>query len=76
MASTALATFLDPIINLPHDFRTNFLMLVRWIHFLTGITWIGLLYFFNLVNIPLMKELDATTKGKVMPALMLSLIHI
>jgi hypothetical protein len=55
MASTALATFLDPIINLPHDFRTNFLMLVRWIHFLTGITWIGLLYFFNLVNIPLMK---------------------
>jgi len=70
MASTALATFLDPIIHLPHDFKINFLMLVRWIHFLTGITWIGLLYFFNLVNIPLMKELDATTKGKVMPALM------
>jgi len=70
MASTALATFLDPIIHLPHDFKINFLMLVRWIHLLTGITWIGLLYFFNLVNIPLMKELDATTKGKVMPALM------
>jgi len=70
MESTALATFLDPIIHLPHDFKINFLMLVRWIHFLTGITWIGLLYFFNLVNIPLMKELDATTKGKVMPALM------
>ncbi len=46
-------------------------MLVRWIHFLAGITWIGLLYFFNLVNVPLMKELDATTKGKVMPALMI-----
>ena len=45
-------------------------MLLRWIHFLAGITWIGLLYFFNLVNVPLMKELDATTKGKVMPALM------
>ncbi len=57
-------------INFPQDFNTNFLMLVRWIHFLAGITWIGLLYFFNLVNVPLMKELDATTKGKVMPALM------
>ncbi len=45
-------------------------MLARWIHLLAGITWIGLLYFFNLVNVPLMKELDATTKGKVMPALM------
>src|SRR6202161_1278663 len=57
-------------INFPPDFKTNFLMLIRWIHFLAGITWIGLLYFFNLVNVPLMKELDATTKGKVMPALM------
>src|SRR3984885_4523397 len=70
MTSAALATFLGPQINFPSDFNTNFLMLVRWIHFLAGITWIGLLYFFNLVNVPLMKELDPTTKGKVMPALM------
>jgi uncharacterized membrane protein len=58
-------------ISLPTDFQTNFLMLLRWIHFIAGITWIGLLYFFNLVNVPLMKELDASTKGKVMPGLML-----
>lgn len=70
MTSAAFATFLGPQINFPQDFNTNFLMLVRWIHFLAGITWIGLLYFFNLVNVPLMKELDPTTKGKVMPALM------
>ena len=70
MASAALATLFGPQINFPPDFNTNFLMLVRWIHFLAGITWIGLLYFFNLVNVPLMKELDATTKGKVMPVLM------
>jgi uncharacterized membrane protein len=70
MASAALATFFGPQIHIPQDFNTNFLMLVRWVHFLAGITWIGLLYFFNLVNVPLMKELDATTKGKVMPALM------
>ena len=67
MASAALAAFLEPQIHFPQDFNTNFLMLVRWIHFLAGITWIGLLYFFNLVNVPLMKELDGSTKGKVMP---------
>lgn len=54
----------------PTDFNTNFLMLVRWIHFLAGFTWLGLLYFFTLVNIPLMSQLDSATKGKVFPALM------
>ncbi len=57
-------------VHLPTDFNTNFLMLVRWIHFLAGITWIGLLYFFNLVNVPFMKGLDPATKGKVLPDLM------
>jgi uncharacterized membrane protein len=70
MAISALVTLFAPQINFPPDFNTNFLMLVRWIHFVAGITWIGLLFFFNLVNVPLMKELDPTTKGKVMPALM------
>jgi uncharacterized membrane protein len=63
--------YISAEISLPSDFQTNFLMLLRWIHFIAGITWIGLLYFFNLVNVPLMKELDASTKGKVMPGLML-----
>ena len=25
-------------------------LLLRWIHFLAGITWIGLLYYFNFVQ--------------------------
>jgi uncharacterized membrane protein len=57
-------------IQLPTDFTTNFLMLFRWLHFVGGVAWLGLLYFFNLVNVPFMKELDATTKGKVLPSLM------
>jgi uncharacterized membrane protein len=57
-------------INLPADFNTNLLMLFRWLHLVGGITWIGLLYFFNLVNVPFMKELDPATKGKVLPSLM------
>jgi uncharacterized membrane protein len=43
---------------------------LRWSHFVAGITWIGLLYFFNLVNVNFMKALDAPTKGKVIPNLM------
>jgi hypothetical protein len=57
-------------INFPTDFNTNLLMLFRWLHFVGGVTWLGLLYFFNLVNVPFMKELDPATKGKVLPSLM------
>jgi uncharacterized membrane protein len=59
-----------PAIHFPDDVHTNVLMLVRWIHFLAGICWIGLLYFFNLVSIPLFKKLDGPTRAKVMPELM------
>src|ERR671931_1876900 len=42
----------------------------RWTHFLAGITWIGLLYFFNLINAGFLKALDAGQKGVVIPKLM------
>jgi uncharacterized membrane protein len=45
-------------------------MLLRWSHFVGGITWIGMLYFFNLVNVNFMKALDGPTKKVVVPALM------
>src|SRR5581483_734850 len=45
-------------------------IILRWIHFLAGITWIGLLYFFNLVSTPVMKQMDAGTRAKVAPALL------
>lgn len=40
-------------------------IILRWIHLVAGITWIGLLYFFNLINVPFMKQVDATMKPKV-----------
>ena len=46
------------------------LIVVRWFHFLAGITWIGLLYWFNVVNVPFSKTLDATTRPVVVPALL------
>ena len=54
----------------PQDFQTNFQFLLRWLHFLGGITWIGMLYFFNLVNVQFQKEIDAPTKLKVNPPLL------
>jgi uncharacterized membrane protein len=45
-------------------------MIMRWIHFLAGITWIGLLYFFNIINAAFLKSLDGPTKNIVIPKLM------
>ena len=45
-------------------------IIMRWAHFVAGITWIGMLYFFNLVNVNFMKALDAPTKKVVVPNLM------
>jgi len=45
-------------------------IIMRWAHFVAGITWIGMLYFFNLVNVNFMKALDAPTKKIVVPNLM------
>jgi uncharacterized membrane protein len=64
----SLAIFQD-VFHAPHSteiLRTA----VRWLHLVGGITWIGLLYFFNLVNVPFQKGLDAETKKKVNPDLL------
>jgi uncharacterized membrane protein len=34
----------------------------RWIHFLAGITWIGILYYFNFVQTPFFAETDAPVR--------------
>jgi uncharacterized membrane protein len=62
-----LAFFWQMKILPPSDVGTWVDITLRWIHFVAGITWIGLLYFFNLVNVPAMKAFDAPTKGKYLP---------
>jgi uncharacterized membrane protein len=52
------------------DAHTHFLFLLRWIHYIAGITWIGHLYFFNFVNVPFAKTLDPGSKKLVVPQLM------
>ena len=58
------------IFHPPTETSTYIQLIFRWLHFIAGITWIGHLYFFNLVNVNLMKALDGPTKGKVIPQLM------
>src|SRR5260370_25786422 len=43
---------------------------LRWLHLIFGIIWIGLLYFFNLVLTPAMKECDPKLRIKIYPELM------
>jgi uncharacterized membrane protein len=61
--------FLQDVFNAPEGDSLARIFL-RWAHFVAGITWIGLLYFFNLVNVPFQKNLDAETKKKVNPDLL------
>jgi len=37
--------------------------LERWVHLLSGVTWIGLLYYFNFVQVPAMAAAAADTDG-------------
>ena len=39
--------------------------LLRWFHYLAGVTWIGLLYYFNFVQGPFMAEADPAAKSTV-----------
>ncbi len=61
---------LQDVFHMPSDGATWARIILRWSHFVAGITWIGLLYFFNLVNVPFQKGIDADTKKKVNPDLL------
>lgn len=57
-------------ISFPHSPPDIEQIVLRWVHLTAGITWLGLLYFFNLVNVPFLKTLDPVSRGKVIPPLM------
>jgi uncharacterized membrane protein len=37
--------------------------LLRWLHFLAGITWIGILYYFNFIQTPFFKTAEADVRS-------------
>jgi uncharacterized membrane protein len=56
--------------KLPDDMQSHMDMLLMWVHFIAGITWIGHLYFLNFVNVNMMKVLDGPTKNKLIPQML------
>jgi len=61
---------LEPHFSFPQNAIATEQIMLRWIHFIFGIIWIGLLYFFNLVGFPTMKQLEVSVRAKIYPALM------
>ena len=52
------------------DLYSNLQLLLRWIHVLAGIIWIGHLYFFNFVNVPFQGTIGADVKKVVNPQML------
>lgn len=69
--SVLLAFWQDTMVMPPSGVMPAVEIVLRSLHFVAGITWIGLLYFFNLVNVPFMKDVDAAMKPKVFQGLTL-----
>jgi uncharacterized membrane protein len=46
--------------------QEGFSFLSRWAHFLGGITWIGLLYYFNFVQVPAFPQMGAPARNEVL----------
>jgi uncharacterized membrane protein len=65
----SLLLAIEPHISFPQGAVTNEEIVLRWTHIVAGIIWIGLLYFFNLIGTPAMKQLEAPVRGTVFPAL-------
>src|SRR5712692_7421918 len=49
--------------------RNGFAYLSRWAHVFVGITWIGLLYFFNFVQVPAYAEMEPAARNNALDKL-------
>jgi uncharacterized membrane protein len=58
-----------------HTAKETVGILLRWVHLVAGITWVGLLYFFNLINLPFMKQVEAESRPKTLRYLVLPTLH-
>lgn len=49
--------------------RTGGAFVSRWLHVIVGITWIGLLYYFNFVQVPAFAEMEAAARNNAIDKL-------
>jgi uncharacterized membrane protein len=70
IAIVALHALQQPHFSFPSGGTANEEIVLRWLHIIFGIIWIGLLYFFNLVGVPLLGSLDPSVRTKIYAPLM------
>lgn len=63
------AVLADILIIFKRDVPNGLEFLFRWSHVLVGITWIGLLYYFNFVQVPAFAEIDAAARNQAVDKL-------
>src|SRR5689334_25239132 len=49
--------------------RGGWYFLARWAHVIAGITWIGLLYYFNFVQVPSFAQMEAAARNNAIDKL-------
>jgi uncharacterized membrane protein len=64
------ATILTARVSFPQGGSITEQIVLRWVHFLAGITWLGFLYFFNVVWTPSLKELEAPARSRAFATFM------
>lgn len=66
VAPSAAAIYLLKInMQFPVDASAGEQIALRWMHFASGIMWVGLLYFFNLVATPVMAKCEPQLRSRV-----------
>lgn len=61
IAGLVLAIVLAAVVS--QHTGVNAMLLARWLHIVAGITWIGLLYYFNFVQVPALADAAADKGG-------------
>ncbi len=67
---TALAVILSVRVSFPEGGSITEQIILRWLHFFTAIAWLGLLYFFNVVWTPSLKELEPPARSRAFATFM------
>ncbi len=70
MQGLTVMMFHSPQIVFPEGSTPHIQLILRWIHFAAGITWVGMLYFFVLINAKFLPAMEPATRMKVVPLLM------
>jgi len=66
---TSLIGLMTAQVSFPQGSSVMEQIVLRWLHFVSGIVWVGFLYFFNLVSTPVMQQMDAAGRSRAYAAL-------